>query len=445
MKDVFLMLLILISKIVFAQNVVPNPGFEELTGCPVEDGELNNARPWINPTLASPDLYNICSNVEAASIPNNFNGMQEPHSGNSYAGIYTYSDFSPNIREYIQAQLLAPLKKNVLYRVSYFLSLGDFFLFATNCDLYLSDIAILRDDIFYFSCCQAQVSSFRPITTKGDWVLIKSDYKAMGGESYITIGNFSNDNRLFKSMQNSGIFNNGYYFIDDVSVVPILQTKRDVILCEGEVLALDITRTDANYLWQDSSVSPLKNISESGKYWVETSFNDSIRIDTYQVDFIDIPKIDLGQDRIICDGETIELNVINQYSDYLWHDQSRDSIYNITGSGTYFVEVINECGMDRDTIVIWECDLFIPNAFTPNADGTNDMFGVFSTCELLNYSMKIFNRWGGLIFNSDNPKRQWDGTVKGTQLIPGTYVYKFTFQFQGKEKQIKAGEIVLFR
>lgn len=82
-----------------------------------------------------------------------------------------------------------------------------------------------------------------------------------------------------------------------------------------------------------------------------------------------------------------------------------------------------------------EYTVFIPNAFTPNADGTNDVFFVYGD-EITTIEMKIFDRWGNMIFESDRLEDGWDGRANGGTNIAqqDVYVYKvFIRDFEGKQ------------
>ncbi|MCX6290547.1 MAG: gliding motility-associated C-terminal domain-containing protein [Bacteroidetes bacterium] len=92
--------------------------------------------------------------------------------------------------------------------------------------------------------------------------------------------------------------------------------------------------------------------------------------------------------------------------------------------------------------VIPPLSVFIPNAFTPNGDGINDTFGVKGE-GIQNYTLRIFNRWGEVVFESLNPKQQWDGTVKGNPAQSDTYVYKL-FAY-GSESVARTGSVTLVR
>lgn len=71
--------------------------------------------------------------------------------------------------------------------------------------------------------------------------------------------------------------------------------------------------------------------------------------------------------------------------------------------------------------VIPPLSIYIPNAFTPNGDGINDMFGVKGE-GIRNFQLRIYDRWGKVIFESMDPKKQWDGYFEGRPVEQGVYV-----------------------
>ncbi len=90
--------------------------------------------------------------------------------------------------------------------------------------------------------------------------------------------------------------------------------------------------------------------------------------------------------------------------------------------------------------VIPPLHLYIPSAFTPNGDGLNDTFGVKGE-GIKNYHLFIYNRWGEVLFESTNPKQQWDGKFSGKPAEQGTYVYQLFAS--GIESKGKTGSITL--
>lgn len=116
-----------------------------------------------------------------------------------------------------------------------------------------------------------------------------------------------------------------------------------------------------------------------------------------------------------------------------------DTVYNVIKQGEYCDTIVYL------TIVSIEngcpCKGEFPNAFTPNGDGVNDEFGMFevengcSPLEVQNFEMRIFNRWGQLVFESNNVEERWDGTFKGEDALSEVYIMSCTYQFAGKLEQ----------
>lgn len=73
------------------------------------------------------------------------------------------------------------------------------------------------------------------------------------------------------------------------------------------------------------------------------------------------------------------------------------------------------------------CNVFVPNAFTPNGDNINDVFEVKhgENCQVLEFNMKIFDRWGRLIYQTNSMERgtAWDGTADGKEVLQGVYMW----------------------
>ena len=114
-------------------------------------------------------------------------------------------------------------------------------------------------------------------------------------------------------------------------------------------------------------------------------------------------------------------------------DYEQNPIYNFSGlvEQQYYIQlyVENQNGCSDTVygsqIVQGEYALFLPNSFTPNGDGTNDSFyPVGDKISVENYSFKIFNRWGEMVFNTTEFGASWDGTYKGKEAISDAYIWK---------------------
>ena len=91
------------------------------------------------------------------------------------------------------------------------------------------------------------------------------------------------------------------------------------------------------------------------------------------------------------------------------------------------------------------CDVFVPNAFSPNGDGTNDFFETIPVNPPKTFRLEIYNRWGQRVFQSYNPEIQWDGRVNGTYAGLGTYFYRITGDCADGSHFSKNGDLTLIR
>jgi len=76
----------------------------------------------------------------------------------------------------------------------------------------------------------------------------------------------------------------------------------------------------------------------------------------------------------------------------------------------------------NEVCVLYDLEIFAPNAFTPNNNGLNDSFKV-SALGTKSFSLVIYNRWGEKVFETTDPKKGWDGRFKGNNPIEGAYLY----------------------
>ncbi len=117
-------------------------------------------------------------------------------------------------------------------------------------------------------------------------------------------------------------------------------------------------------------------------------------------------------------------------------------------SGCYIVEATNAFGCKATDDVCLEVTdefaVYIPNSFTPNGDGLNDLFLIYGN-GINNTSMQIFNRWGQLLFETQDYTHGWDGHYKGTLCEGGTYTYVFKYTGLNRKKYTKSGSVFLAR
>ena len=89
--------------------------------------------------------------------------------------------------------------------------------------------------------------------------------------------------------------------------------------------------------------------------------------------------------------------------------------------------------------------IHVPNAFTPNNDGKNDLFKPLIFEKLLYYEFTIFNRWGQIVFRSLNTNIGWDGKYNGVNQESNTYIWQLNYQIENNNPSQKKGTVLLFR
>ena len=127
-----------------------------------------------------------------------------------------------------------------------------------------------------------------------------------------------------------------------------------------------------------------------------------------------------------------------------------DFIHTYSDTGTYVVnlKVINSYGcVDSITgkvIVRPDYTIYVPNAFTPNADGSNDIFRVYSV-NIIEFNFSIYNRWGAQLFQTTNTEEGWDGYYQGKLCPVDTYVYVIYYKDALGDYHHKYGHFLLVR
>jgi gliding motility-associated-like protein len=167
---------------------------------------------------------------------------------------------------------------------------------------------------------------------------------------------------------------------------------------------------------------------------------------------VPIPTVSLGNDTILCLRQSLILDVTNPYSSYLWQDNSTNPVFTVNQQGIYWVSVsVNSNCIVSDTINISleDCQntgVYIPNSFTPNGDGLNDVFYIKTIAQFSKFNMFIYNRWGQLVFETDNATIGWDGTFNGRQVPVDVYNYKIeTIDKESGGKKVYSGRVSVIK
>ncbi len=208
----------------------------------------------------------------------------------------------------------------------------------------------------------------------------------------------------------------------------------------------DTTRN--NLLW-------INNITtqQAGNYSVTVSDTiDCQDTDTVLVIVATGPPIAFsGYDTLFVEPGYI-LDAGNNAQSYWWNTGDTTAQIAIDSIGQYLVLATSfeNCQSSDSVYILWAGkSFFIPNAFTPNGDGLNDVFGVIPRLDYINqYRISIFNRWGQMIFETTDLNLGWDGTYQGEACPAGAYVYRIVYNDFGmgtQETKVMEGTVMLVR
>lgn len=153
------------------------------------------------------------------------------------------------------------------------------------------------------------------------------------------------------------------------------------------------------------------------------------------------PKINLGNDTTYCAIENINLTTESKFDSYLWNDGSTKAQLTIQDPGLYWLEgKLGGCTI-RDSVELLEnpllcsCRFYFPEIFSPNHDNINDTWSPLSPCELKEYELFIFDRWGGLVFHSQQAFDSWDGRLREQDQPAGVYAFRVRYRFKSNNDQ----------
>lgn len=244
MKFIFNLFFLSITFYSFSQNLVRNHSFEEFYHCPKNVGEIDNCKFWFQPNYGSTDYFNSCANkfnVDVdVSVPNNFCGIKQPQDGFAYTGLFLFGKTDFDYREYLQGTLSNTLKEGKTYKIEFYIALADSScLFSNSISVCFTDTFFSPDNYLEYALILPCENSVTICNNEGfldkKWTKVEMNYIANGGESYFTIGLFS-DNFSFKNYK-KGVKNvvnkdaretNAYYYVDNVSITPLDSTLLNV-------------------------------------------------------------------------------------------------------------------------------------------------------------------------------------------------------------------------
>lgn len=343
---------LLLSLMGAAQNLVPNPSFEVMGPCDQQvSPELNCSQYWADFLDLDPTNTPDLGYEGAVFFPPS---TIDAFDGNQYLNI----ECSTGNPEYVQVQLVSPMAAGTTYCVSFYASVTqESPEVAPSLGAYFTNAPLL-DSPFELGL-QAHVQG--PVDfDHTSWTLVSGTYTAAGGEDILVLSGF----------ENTGTMPFPYMYIDMVSVAPM----PPLALTGGEIcnstLLLDATAPGATYVWNNGTTSATMEASAAGTFTV-----------------------------------TRTLGVCTQEATAIVTECPEDPTDSIP------TDTVPDDSLDVPMAPV-EYYFYVPNAFTPNNDGVNDVFGVVGS-DTEQFELKIFNRWGEEVYTSNDIKEYWRGNHRG--------------------------------
>ncbi len=459
---VFSRLLVLVTLLcsstclVWAQNLIPNPRFRNLVDCDFKPRRnIQDAPPWYGMgRFGSGDglaAQCVWPRIDTNTIIIN----------STYA---TVDGILKDQAGYAVTPLLQPLQAEKYYWMNMFSRLdlrsvnnqqlpqerGSYGAnFSTDRPNKATNTMILIADgvpsLLFPNLSKKTNSSVGEVYT---WQTLSSCFRAEGGERYVTIGDYRHPAYTNRDATIS---------FTDLSLVVMpdrINLGPDTSICAGQRIQLNAHFPfPATYRWQDGSTDSTMTITRSGLYSLTITCPCRTYTDTIRVAVRD-PLLELGADTSVCAGQPIILSAAPGYDRYRWQDGSTMSTLIVNKSGVYSVEVEQFNCLARDSVRVLPsgdcCELYIPTAFSPNADGVNDAFAVITGCSdvIQEPELLIYNRWGETIFRTPDLTTGWNGYKQGTPCPVGKYTWQLRYALPKRRsliRQQQRGTVLLVR
>lgn len=234
----------------------------------------------------------------------------------------------------------------------------------------------------------------------------------------------------------------------------------DTVLCAGSTYELDPGISDFPITWNTGLSSPTLTVDQGGIYVAQSrnacgTFTSSVRIAYRPEPSLPDREVEIcKEDSLLVDPEAFMKESSFDFSKYTvsWQDGYPNLQRALQDEGVYTLEFQDRCATYSQDFRLQtdfcDCPIFFPNAFTPNGDGVNDSYRIQGACEFEVFHLRIFNRWGQLVFESEDRAQDWDGQKQGQRLPEGTYTYYLYYEWSEVDRifsREKRGTITLLR
>jgi gliding motility-associated-like protein len=224
---------------------------------------------------------------------------------------------------------------------------------------------------------------------------------------------------------------------------------KEQVVCSFPYTITAPVTSSFTYNWPDSSSGFQYTVPKEGpvEYILKSDF--CIAHDSINIISKDHFRFKLPNDTFLCKNDTFKEDLSGIGNDISWQDGSSEKVYPITSAGNYAVTLHTGCGDIEKrfhlTLEDCRCTVWVPNAFTPDDDSTNDQFRCIPSCATINFELNIYNRYGLRLFHSTDPLTGWDGLFRNDYCPEGVYLYYLKYTMPGEGEQVKHGMLHLVR
>jgi gliding motility-associated-like protein len=254
-----------------------------------------------------------------------------------------------------------------------------------------------------------------------------------------------------KATTEQGCSSNDTFTLVAVNPLPVVPFDSSPGICVGTTRLLDAGNF-ASYQWHDGSTSRTYLATDTGIYHVNVmDVNGCKNADTVHITSTwASPTAFLPADTIICNYGSLVLRPTSTYRSYRWSTGTMAPDISVSTPGQYSLTVTNSngcIGTDSILVKVKQCltGLFVPSAFTPNADGKNDYLRAMLFGDTKQFDFRIYNRFGQMVFQTNNPLNGWNGKINSRSQDSGAYVWMCTYQLNNEPVKTEQGTTVLLR
>ncbi|MCC6600460.1 MAG: gliding motility-associated C-terminal domain-containing protein [Crocinitomicaceae bacterium] len=232
---------------------------------------------------------------------------------------------------------------------------------------------------------------------------------------------------------------------------PVVDLGADQEICAGEKALLTAGPAGWTYHWNTNQTQASISVGVSGNY-VATAYNNICSAsDNITVTVHPLPQNDFADETSFCfmlPPYYYELDAGNPGSSYLWSNGSTEQAITLSEESFVSVSVTTAYGC-TDAFNIWVKEvcpgaLYVPNSFTPNGDGINDVW-VVKGKDLIEYHIDIYNRWGEKIFESNDVNEAWVGERKDGVYFVDSGVYNYIIRFKVAGEKGPLSETMIYK